>query len=681
VDLKGFFYPRNIVLFGVSASSGNLGSTILDNLERFSFKGSIYLVNTSYSEVKGRRTFKDVSEIETEVDLAVLLIPARAIPEVLDKCGRKGIHHVVIESGGFTESGEEKKALEEEILKIASRWGLTIMGPNCVGVINVDNGLIMPFFPITPEETKRGGFSFISQSGGVVHDTMITSFYEGIGINKFISMGNKLMVDENHLLEYLIDDPATGAIGLYLEDFVDGRRFMELVLSTRKPVMVLKSNIAPESNEIARFHTSSLAGDQRVVEAAMRQAGVLMVKTIKEMATCLKLLLLPELKGRRLAFVTRSGGHAVLCADTAYRYGFQLARLSDEFFEWLSKKPRANVIRATNPIDLGDVFDRELYAEIVDRVVKEPSVDGVVVAHTYPFDDDSTGMLARRANISSLESGKPVVFSITIPREGVFSIIKGDYPVFSDYDMAVRIMMEVLQRKTAREKGLLFKGKALKEKRRKVRKDTHSQGVMSPEEAFSFIRSHGLPVSDYEVVDSKEKAFEAAERIGYPVAVKTAMPHILHKTDASGVFLNVSGRDALDGVMERMKGSKYLIQAMERSGCEMIIGGREDGQFGKVILCGMGGIFTELYRDVSIRVVPVAREVAVEMIEGLTGSAILKGIRGQDPYDTDVLIDAILKVSLILDTHPEVKTIDINPLILYRKGEGAKIVDVKIEVF
>lgn len=683
LDFTNFFYPKGIVFFGVSSSPGNLGRVIIDNLERFGFNGEIYIVNNRVKEIKGRRTYQDVSQIERTPDLAVFLIPAKAIPEILQTCGEKGIRNVIIESAGFSEFGTERKGLERQILEIASRWGITIIGPNCLGTMNIENGLVLPFLAFTPQEIKRGGFSFISQSGGIVQDLFTLCSCEGIGINKLVSIGNKLMVTENDLLEYLIKDLSTDVIGLYLEGFGDGRRFMELASSTNKPIIVIKSNIAPHSNEIARFHTSSLAGDHKVTEAALRQCGVVELTTFKEMVEYVKVLSLPQLTGKRLAFIARSGGHAVLCADTAYRYGFELAHLSEDFYRWLSERPRAGVIRATNPVDIGDIFDMTLYAEIAERLIKEPDLDGVVFAHSYPYDEDSVAMLAERAYMASIESGKPILFSVIAHKRDWFSLREMGYPVFEDYDRATRLLAISLKRKGAKDRGLILNIRPGEDRRHTGRQSTSNRGsrMIAPDEAFSFIQSSSLPVVRFEVADNMEDAIAAAKRIGYPVVLKTAIPDLLHKTEAGGVFLDIKDEAGLKGALKRIPGSRYLVQAMEEPGCEMIIGGREDGQFGKVILCGIGGVFVELYEDVSIRVTPINEAIARDMIDGLRGKAILYGYRGQEPYDVDALIETLIKVSNLLDNHPELKTIDINPLILRKKGSGAVIVDVKIEVF
>ena len=384
--------------------------------------------------------FADVSEIPEVPDMAVILIPARGLPKTLEACGKKGIDRIVIESGGFSEFGEDRESLEKEILKIAAQWDMKIIGPNCVGIVNIENGLTLPFYPLYPHETKKGPISIIAQSGGLLHDSMMLCHMANLGVNKLVSIGNKLVLDENDFLEYLISDPATDIIGLYLENIRDGRRLMDLAAGTDKPIVLLKSNRSPESREIARFHTSALAGDDRIVDEAMKQAGIHRVENLKEMIDAFKAFSLKPLKGRRLAVIARSGGHAVLSADSVYRHGFKLASFSEEFFSMLSEKTRAGVIRRTNPVDLGDVFDFNVHLEIAERALQEDGVDGVVVVHSYALGLDSEPTKRFITSMTELSKvyEKPIIFCMSGHKEEWFTMRETtDLPVFVHVDEAL----------------------------------------------------------------------------------------------------------------------------------------------------------------------------------------------------------------------------------------------------
>jgi acyl-CoA synthetase (NDP forming) len=351
--MQKLFYPESIMVVGVSNTPTNLGKNIVENLDRFHFKGSVYLVGKQNTNLNGRKIYTRIEEIEQSVDLVVFLIPALFIPEALELCGRKGIHYVVIESGGFSEFDEKNKKLERDLLAIAKKWQIRFVGPNCIGIINLENGLVLPFAPLDKKIIKKGNASLVSQSGGVVNNIIRLFSCENIGLNKLISMGNKLNLDENDYLEFLISDPKTKTIGLYLESISNGRYLIDLAGSTNKPIIVLKSNTNRKSNQIAKFHTSALASDDDIVSSALSQAGIHRVISLREMVNIFKIFNLPLMKGKNLAILSRSGGRAVMAADSAYRYGLKMIPFSEDFLQYVRKRTRAGVIRMTNPLTWG----------------------------------------------------------------------------------------------------------------------------------------------------------------------------------------------------------------------------------------------------------------------------------------------------------------------------------------
>lgn len=677
--MKGFLYPESVAVFGVSNVPSNLGNVIIGNLERFGYAGRVYPVGASGGAIDGRRIYADVSELPEAPELAVLLIPAREVPGTLDACGKKGIRHVIVESGGFSELADEKKAQEEEVLEIARRRGVKVIGPNCFGVVNMENGLILPFFVLNPAYLRPGHVSLISQSGGIVYDSLMLCSAENIGLNKIVSIGNKLLTDENDALEFLIHDPGTHVIAMYLESFSDGRRLMDLTLSTDKPVIVLKANRTPAGEEIARFHTTALAGDDATADAALRQAGVHRVQNFREMIDCAMAFSLPTLKGRSLALITRSGGHGVLAADAAYRHGFELARLSPQFFEKVKTRRRAHVIRPTNPVDVGDVYDLDHYRDILDLVLDEPGVDGVVFIATFSSETEGEKIhrFIRHAAGASGVSGKPVVLCMVSNREQWFDFkVAADYPIFSELDDAMKALARCRDHQAGKPRipatpyGVAFPRRP---DRAGVRK------LLDPNEAFALLTPLGLPSPEHALVRNAAEGIAAAGRMGYPVALKTASPVTLHKTEKGGVTLNIDGPGALQSAFDTMKVEAYLIQKMVPPGIELIIGGRHDPEFGPVVLFGLGGVYVELLRDVAIRAAPVDETTAHGMIEEIRGGALLKGFRGQLPTGRQALVAALVNVSRLLVERPEITAIDINPFVVFREGEGGLVVDVKVE--
>ena len=681
--MNEFFFPNSIAIFGISSSPGNLGIGILENLERFSFKGDVYLIGEKGGSVRGKTILKGIAEVPGIPELAIFIIPAKGIPGKLEECGKKGIRHVIIESGGFSEFGKEKEALEKEVLAIAKQWGIRILGPNCLGTVNLENGLVLPFVRFHETFLQKGGISLISQSGGLLHDILLLLSCDNLGINKLVSAGNKLMLDECDFLEYFASDPATKTIGLYLEDIKDGRRLFRLATSTNKPVILLKANESSGSSQIAQFHTASLAGDDLIADNILCQAGIHRVRTLDEMISTIKIFSLPLMRGQRLAVIARSGGHAVMAADAVYRHGFRLAHLSQDIFDLVGQKKRVDVIRATNPVDLGDIFDINFHYTILEKTLKENGVDGVLFIHSYDLqtDGDATLALIQKINAITRVQPKPVVFCMLSEKEQWFNMKDGaSFPVFSEADQAVKALAR--SRSHFRRAAATLRASTVK--RRKYLMTTNvsphtKTSFLSPAKAFELIRQYDLPVADYEVTRNFEECRNAAQRLGYPVALKTALSGILHKTEKGGVRLHVASDSSLKDAFNSMEPGPYLVQKMVETGLELIIGSKLDPAFGHVLIFGMGGIYVDLFKDIAVRMVPVNKKTALRMITDMQGSAILRGYRGNPPYDLKAIANCISRISKLLIDHPEIVNIDINPLIAYEEGNGCIIVDAKIE--
>jgi len=680
VVMKNLFYPKSVVVFGVSDVSTNMGRKIVDNLDKFKFSGPVYLVGRDGGSLNGRKIYKNVQDIDDIPGLAVFLIPARFIPDVLDACGKKGIRYAVIESGGFTEYGGEGNDLAERLADIADTWNIRFVGPNCIGIVNIENGLVLPFASIDPSMTRKGNISLVAQSGGIVAESIRSFALENIGFSKMVSMGNKINLDENDYIEYLISDPETRIIGVHLEGIVDGRRLMDLACRTDKPIVVLKANTNSSSNQIANFHTAALAGDDQVVETAFKQAGLIRVKSLQEMIDCFKVLSLPPIRGQKLGVICRSGGRAVMAADSVFRYGFELAEYSETFYSFVKEKVRAGVIRMTNPIDLGDVYDIDAYIDIVDKAIQEKGVDGLVTHYSYQSKVDNvelTGKSIEAARQTSFKHEKPVIFSMVIERKHGVSIQETvDFPVFMETDHAMKALRSVYNfyHRTTRQTDFEKYGRAAG-----AHSGNQSQ-FLDPGQAFDLLRSYNISVADYKVVSTADEGMKAAQEMGYPVVLKVARPHILHKTEEKGVKLNIGSDDELKSSFQEMKGDAFLIQKMVPSGQEVIIGGKRDPGFGPVILFGLGGIFVEVLKDVSLRVAPVDHGEAASMIDEIRGVRLLDGFRGQAPADKEALTEILVNVSKLLAEHPEIENLDINPLVVWENGKGCIAVDVKVEI-
>lgn len=684
MDLEAFYYPRSIVVFGVSDSPGNLGRDVVRNLNRFGFEGAVCGVGRKAMEIEGRKVFESLDGVPETPDLAVLLVPAAAIAGVLEECGRKGVRHAVIETAGFSELGADRKGLEDAILGTARARGVTLLGPNCIGTVNAESRLCLPFVPFDPGEMKPGRNSLISQSGGVIHEMIRRCAADNVGLNKLTSVGNKLVVDECDVLEFLIGDPGTATIGLYLEDIKNGRRLMDLASSTEKPVIVLKGNASPAAREIASFHTAALVGDEEVTAAALRQVGIHQVSSLQEMVELFKAFDLPPMKGTRVVVLSRSGGQSVLLADEAYRHGFSLARLSPHLFDLIDNRSKGGVIKRTNPIDLGDVFDELFYLEVLGEILKESDVDAAAFFFDYEINPSVVLDMVRGAGTLSRQHHKPVLLCL-VPDRAHWFLVRDATPFPSFFHPAwafdgLSRSLAHFRRKAVKRGRASFSNANGAAERRTGRERGPASRPVPVVEALALMKEYAVPVVDHGVAKNRDEALEKARAIGYPVALKRAEPFVLHKTEAKAVRLDIPGERELEEALAVMAADLYLLQRMAPAGVEAIIGGKRDPEFGPVVVFGLGGIFVEVLGDVAMRVAPVDAATALDMIGEIRGHALLEGTRGTKPADVESLSRAIAAVSHMLADHPEIEALDINPIRVFEQGKGCLALDVKMGI-
>jgi acyl-CoA synthetase (NDP forming) len=693
--IGGFFEPETVAVVGVSNSPDNLGQLISANLHGFGFDGIIYEVGPRGGSVFGRRIYRAVSDIPDHIDLAVVLTPAATVPGILEECGRKGVRRVVIETSGFGEFGDEGKRLSQQVQDVAAAYGIRFIGPNCIGLANRHNGLATSFVLLDPE-VEPGGISVISQSGGVAISILNTLASEGLGLSKMVSVGNKLNVDENDLLEYFIDDPQTRIICMYLEGISDGRRLMELARRSTKPILVHKSNIGSAAHGIASSHTAALAADDTVVDAALRQVGIARFRDTETLVHYLKALALPPMRGNRLAVLSRSGGHAVIAADECELNGFELAHLPQAFLDEVQGRLRAKVVRITNPVDLGDLFDLDVYGELAEKTLAMDGVDGMVFLHTYMAGPDGkqSEELFRRLHRLSQSAGKPVAIHADTAA-GEVSRLKRVLPgpVFdapSDVVRALALLRDFGQ--GAAPTAERPDGPADSDQVRRILDRCRAEGRHPLiQEALIIAAAYGVPVVGWRMVTTAEEAAGAAAELGYPAVLKVVSPDVSHKSDFGGVQLNLRNEDGLRtafadmmaAVATRAPGAAVegaLVQPMLRGGRDLIVGARIDGSFGHVVLVGMGGVFVEVLGDTALRVVPFGRRTSQAMLEELRVFPILKGVRGQPGSDLPALVEVIRAVTRLVTDFPEIAEMDLNPVRVMDSGSGCLTLDARIRL-
>ena len=682
-----FFYPGNIAVIGVSPDKKNLAKNIVYNCLYFGYPGEVIPVGLSKGVAYGQKIHENLESIDRDIDLAVILTPAKTIPGILEQCGRKGIKHAVIESGGFSELGKEGEPLEKACIEVAGRYGIRFIGPNGIGVTNLDNGLALPFMPMRPDITL-GPVSILAQSGGVGLSYLNFLAEENIGMNKFVSMGNKLNVDENDLLGYLIQDEGTKIILVYLEGFKDARRFIEVASTSTKPILVHKSNRFEASARIAHSHTAALFTDDRLVDYALEQAGCIRLNTMDDSMDYLKSQALPPLRGNRLAVISRSGGHAVIAADACGHYGFSLPRFPDEILKKVESRLRAHVIRLQNPLDLGDLFELEFYAFIIEEMLKREDVDGVVLVHGYhaDFEREPSRTLVKRVEELVDRYLKPVacvIFAAALERDYVRKSVK--IPVFSAPENAMRAFN--LSYKWSLRKPSPLQVRSLegvnREKARQVVTLAEKTGHLLLHDSLQLLEHYGFSIPAYAPARTEAEALQFWRDSKGPIAMKINSPHFSHKSDLGAVQLNLKTQAEVEKAFKKLtalggQGTEVLVQSMVPRGREVILGGKRDQSFGPFVLFGLGGIFVEALEDVVWRVAPLSYEEARKMIGSIRGAKVLQGIRGEKPCDIETVADLLVRLSHMLIEFPQIQEIDVNPVLVFPEGEGALAVDARV---
>jgi acetyltransferase len=696
--MKEFFSPSSAVVIGVSNRPFNLGQAIAWNLIEFGFTGEMYLLGTKKGVLMGHPIHASLEEIADPIDLAIILTPARTIPSLMEQCGRKGIRRVIIESGGFGEFGDEGHELGLELKRIAAQYGMRFIGPNCIGLMNSFNGFTTPFMPMK-NVFRPGGVGIIAQSGGVALSLLFMTESENLGYSKFAAIGNKLDVDENDVLEYFIEDPDTKVICMYLESIKDGRRLTEIARRSSKPIVIHKANIGSLSSGIAHSHTEALANDDQVVDAALYQAGMVRFKDMLSYLDFVKILQVPRMKGRNLAIVSRSGGHAVIAADAAYTYGFNLPPFPQDFLDEIRKHLRADVIRLTNPLDLGDLFDFNVYLRIVEHTIQQENVDGILFMLTYNsiIEGEPARRLLESATDLSKKYLKPVVVCVSTEQFEISRLHKEyEFPTFVSPELAIHALDRSIRYEQRRAVIEMNKGIAIPDPPPDADSIQATVGRCVAEgrspllhEALDIVRAVGLDVPEHRVVLAADRIDSEIKNLPGPYAVKVIADAVSHKSDAGGVVLALAdveaARRACLEVMNSfgasaefgMKG--VLVQQMARrarGAYEMIIGGKRDPQFGPVVLVGYGGILVEIFGKISLRMAPFSAGEVDEMIEEMPGSEILKGVRGRPAVDMEALKHAIIRIAYLMVNFPAIDQIDVNPLII--SNLGAQAVDARI---
>lgn len=698
-NLDKIFYPESVAVVGANNVRGTVPHDILENILKANFNGVVYPVSPRERFIAGVKAYKYVVDIPDPVDLAILVFPSHVCNLALEQCGQKGIPSAIIISAGFREVGLQGKDREEELKRIANQYGISFIGPNCLGVINTDNRSLLnaSFARKMPEE---GSISFLSQSGALCTAVLDYAQARNIGFAKFISFGNKADISEIDLLYYLKDDPKTKIILMYLEEITDGPALMQaahdVIVKGNKPLLILKAGRTNEGAAAAASHTGSLAGSDIICDAAFAQAGIIRCNTIEEMFNVATAYVYqPMPKGNRVAVITNAGGPGVLATDACIQNGLAMARFEEETTQFLKKNLPATA-NIKNPVDVIGDARADRYNVALTAAFKDPNVDAVFTILT-PQSMTDIDLIAREVAKVSSHYDKPVYTSFmgeADVKEGVVVLQRNRIPHYQLPEEMAHSLARVLQFKRVRE--ALQQRKTIPPENPPSRASeilqkavNEKKTVLTEKEGGYLLQAWGIPVTESFLAQTPAEAASWASSAGFPVVLKVVSEQILHKTDIGGVVLNLwSDKEvyqAFNQILANISKTKpdaiingILVEKQIQEGEEIILGIKRDPSFGPVIMCGLGGIFAEIFKDVSFRVAPFGEDQAEAMLKELKAFPLLSGARGKARRDVPSLVKAIVNLSHLASAHPQIAELDINPLIVRDEGKGCIAADVKI---
>jgi acetyltransferase len=698
-NIDRLFQPRSIALVGASAKPGKIGHLILQNIIEGGYQGDVYPVNPTATEILGLQVYPTVGAVPSDVDAAIIALPAALTPKAAQECGQKGVKGLVVVTSGYSEVGEDD--LEAELVATARQYDMRVLGPNIVGFLANNLNLNASFISPMP---LAGKVSLVSQSGALLAALNLASHTYKVGFEKLISIGNMADIDFADIITWLDEDESTTCIALYLEGIEDGRRFIEAGQKARKPIIALKSGVSAHGAAAAASHTGSLAGASIVYAAACKEAGMIYASGLGDLFNrSLGLSLQPPMKGDNLAIVTNGGGVGVLAADAAEKHAIPLhfgpADLQEELRQFIPEYGSAK-----NPVDLTGIAGPDWYAPSIRCTLAHAWVDALVVlfAEGAGHDPMDIAQAIKQAVDESGVDDKPVAVCFVgggKSQEAMNWLVLNGIPAYNVPEEAVAVIAGL------REYGRLLESRVQESREPTITRNQDSlntvreviararqdgRSALTEIEANRVFAAYQLPVTPTYLAKSEAEVVEAANEIGYPLVIKIVSPDILHKSDAGGVKIDIAdeqaARAAYHAIIENAQAYSpdanihgVAVQAMAPAGSEVIIGSTSDPTFGPTLMFGLGGIFVELLKDVTVRVAPISLTQAEQMLTEIRSAPILAGARGEAPRDRAALADTLYRYSaMIFDLADEISETDANPTIVYEEGQGLKIVDARI---
>jgi len=707
MDLERVLNATSVAIVGASRNETKRGYQAIKTLLEQKFEGRIYPVNPKEKQVLGFKCYPRVSDIEDSVDLALITTPAKTVPSIIKDCGKKGVKGAVIIAGGFRELGAEGKRLEQEMLEVARKYNVRLIGPNTSGIMNLKNNLNLVGIPDVP----KGDIALVSQSGNMAL-ALITeaSIKSQKGFSYYVGVGNEADVKFHEYLEFFGEDPDTKAILMYVEGMSEGRKFLQQAYRTtlQKPIILLKSGRSAAGKASAGSHTGSLAGMSEVAHTAFERAGIIVIDNPDELfpaAECLSSL--PCIRNNSVGILADGGGHATIAADILTDLGVRIPQLSAKTQARL-KEILPFTATVKNPVDVagGADADPSVFAECARIMFKDHEIGGLLIVGLFGgygirfakslslIEEDAAhrmGKLVRKRN-------KPIIVHSLYASKNTHPLELLRYyniPVYDSLNVACKCVGVLAQRGAylneyhAKVNFVFNWGAKAKHGGKEIIKAAKREGrnFLMEHESKALLRLHGAPVTDDRLAKTPGEAVKFAQEIGTDVVLKIVSPQISHKSDVGGVKVGLRGEERIiKGFNEVVDNARrynpdadirgVLVCPMAEPDLEVIIGTKIDDQFGPVIMFGIGGIMVEVLKDVSFRVLPISSTSARKMMEEIRSAPILDGVRGKSPYDKKTLRKLLVMCSELIESYPEIREMDLNPIIVY--PQGAKVVDARI---
>lgn len=682
------FSPARIAVIGASSQEGKVGHDILKNLLTQGYAGTVYPVNVKGGDILGQKAYTSIKEIDGAIDLAVIVIPAAVVPAALRECGEKGVPSVVVISAGFSEvHTDDGKKLEEELISIAAQYRIQLVGPNCLGIVRPGIGMNASFAKDLP---PAGNVALISQSGATAVALMDRAPQEGIGFSLIASIGNKAVMDECEWLELCEKDEQTEVIAFYLESIKDGRMFRDIAarVAQKKPIVLLKAGVSNHGKQAAASHTGALAGSDSAIDALCTETGIHRAHTSEELFDLLAVLSTqPSLLSSKIGIITNAGGPGILATDAAEKVDLDLPALSDKTAELLTPKLPASA-SIHNPIDVIGDAAADRYEAAITACRDDVHIDGLVVILTPQVMTPCLEIAKTIVNVMKTAPLMPVCACFMGGKsvsEAIAYLRAERIPVFPTPERAVAAMAALKVSVIKHQPSEKIKNP----ESRKLEAESWPSGLLNEDDTKELFAAYNLPMPKQALAKTAEEAVALAEKIGYPVIAKISSPQILHKTDVGGVRANLHTKEevltAFRDITANIKKNApaatidgILIQQFLPVGDEFIIGATRDAAFGPLIMAGLGGIYTELFRDTAFRIAPVNTQTAYKMLTELKAWKLLLGMRGKPIRDIDALATLIERVSVMMTECPNIKELDLNPVLVFE--DSVIVADAKVVI-